>query len=172
MAKLIILRGNSGSGKTTIAKGLQKKLEYGTMLISQDVVRREMLYVKDGEKPKVEELIFQLAMYGKQHCEVVIMEGIFNSKWYSNLFKRLLEEFKEEIFAFYFNIPFEETLKRHKTKANASEFGEKEMREWWNPNDLLTIIPEMLLGKELEAEEIINIIYERAISKHRLQCNV
>ncbi len=25
MAKLIILRGNSGSGKTTIAKGLQKK---------------------------------------------------------------------------------------------------------------------------------------------------
>lgn len=27
MAKLIILRGNSGSGKTTIAKGLQKSLD-------------------------------------------------------------------------------------------------------------------------------------------------
>ena len=32
MAKLIILRGNSGSGKTTIAKGLQKKFGHGTML--------------------------------------------------------------------------------------------------------------------------------------------
>ena len=91
MAKLIILRGNSGSGKTTIAKGLQKKFGHGTMLISQDVVRREMLYVKDGEKPNVEELIFQLAMFGKQNCEIVIMEGIFNSKWYNNLFKKLLK---------------------------------------------------------------------------------
>ena len=123
--KLIILRGNSGSGKTTIAKGLQKKLGHGTMLISQDVVRREILYVKDGEKPKVEEL------------------------------------FKDNIFAFYFDIPFEETLKRHKTKQNANEFGEKEMREWWNEKDLLGFIPEVLLGKELEKNEIINLIYEK-----------
>ena len=96
------------------------------MLISQDVVRREMLYVKDGEKPKVEELLVQLSIYGKKHCETVIMEGIFNSKWYNNLFKKILDEFKEDnIFAFYFDIPFEETLKRHKTKANSNEFGEK-----------------------------------------------
>lgn len=161
MSKLIILRGNSGSGKTTIAKGLQKKLGHGTMLISQDVVRREILYVKDGEKPKVEELLFQLAMYGKEHCKVVIIEGIFNSKWYSNLFKKLSNEFKDNIFAFYFDIPFEETLKRHKTKQNANEFGEKEMREWWNEKDLLGFIPEILLGKELEKNEIINLIYEK-----------
>ncbi len=37
--KLIILRGNSGSGKTTTAKALQKKFGHGTMLISQDVVK-------------------------------------------------------------------------------------------------------------------------------------
>ena len=165
MAKLIILRGNSGSGKTTIAKGLQKKFGHGTMLISQDVVRREMLYVKDGEKPNVEELIFQLAMFGKQHCEIVIMEGIFNSKWYNNLFKKLLKEFKKDIFAFYFNIPFEETLKRHKTKVEANEFGEKEMRKWWLPNDLLKFIPEKLLGKELGAAEIISLIYEAVLEK-------
>ena len=36
MGKLIILRGNSGSGKTTVAKELQKKFGYNTMLISQD----------------------------------------------------------------------------------------------------------------------------------------
>ena len=48
MAKIIILRGNSGSGKTTTAKRLQKKLGHGTMFVSQDVVRREILYVKDG----------------------------------------------------------------------------------------------------------------------------
>ena len=66
MSKLIVLRGNSGSGKTSVAKELQKKFGHGTMLISQDVVRREMLYVKDGEKPKVDELIYQIAKYGKK----------------------------------------------------------------------------------------------------------
>ena len=49
MSKLIILRGNSGSGKTTIAKELQKHFGRNTMLISQDVIRRDMLWVKDGE---------------------------------------------------------------------------------------------------------------------------
>ena len=48
MGKLIILRGNSGSGKTTVAKELQKKFGYNTMLISQDEIRRNILWVKDG----------------------------------------------------------------------------------------------------------------------------
>lgn len=161
MSKLVIIRGNSGSGKTTVAKGLQKKLGHGTMLISQDVVRREMLYVKDGEKPKVEELLFQLAMYGKNNCDVVILEGILNSKWYNNLFERLLNEFENNIFAYYFDIPFEETLERHKQKPNAHEFGEAEMREWWHEKDLLQCIPETLLGQELEKDEIVNMMYEK-----------
>ena len=46
MPKLIILRGNSGSGKTTGAKELQKRFGRNTMLISQDVVRRDMLKEK------------------------------------------------------------------------------------------------------------------------------
>lgn len=45
--KLIILRGNSGSGKTTIANALHQRLKEQSLLISQDVVRREMLRVKD-----------------------------------------------------------------------------------------------------------------------------
>ena len=47
MGKLIILRGNLGSGKTTIAKGLQRRFGRNPMLISQDVIRRDMLRVKD-----------------------------------------------------------------------------------------------------------------------------
>ena len=46
MPKLIILRGNSGSGKTTVAKELQKRFGRNTMLISQVVVRRDMLKEK------------------------------------------------------------------------------------------------------------------------------
>ena len=39
------------------------------------------------------------------------------------------------------------------------------MREWWHEKDLLRFIPEKLLGKELEEEEIINLIYEKVIKE-------
>lgn len=45
--KLIMLRGNSGSGKTTLAHMLQHKLGRGTLVISQDVIRRDMLWARD-----------------------------------------------------------------------------------------------------------------------------
>ena len=41
MKKIIILRGNSGSGKTTVARALQKKFGYNTMMITQDEIRRD-----------------------------------------------------------------------------------------------------------------------------------
>ena len=129
------------------------------MLISQDVIRREMLFVKDGPNPKASQLLLELTLYGKSNCNIVILEGILNSMWYRNLFENLLDEFKDHIFAYYFDIPFEETLNRHKQKPNANEFGEKQMREWWNEKDLLGIIPEVCLHKELSLNEIVDIIY-------------
>ncbi|MBL4936841.1 kinase [Clostridium sp. YIM B02515] len=162
-AQIIILRGNSGSGKTTTGKALQRKFGQGTMLISQDVVRREMLFVKDGPDTKACQLLLDLALYGKNNCDIVILEGILNSKWYKSLFGNLLVEFKDQIFAYYFDIPFEETLNRHQQKSNAHEFGEKEMRKWWNEKDLLGIIPEILLHKELSLNEIVDIIYKDVI---------
>ncbi|MBU3195202.1 kinase [Clostridium algidicarnis] len=163
MAKLIILRGNSGSGKTTTGKGLQRKFGHGTMLISQDVVRREMLFVKDGTNPESSQLLLELVIYGKNHCNIVILEGILNSKWYKKLFESLLNKFNNQIFAYYFDIPFEETLNRHHQKPNAYEFGEKELREWWNEKDLLDIITEVCLHKELSSNEIVDIIYQDVI---------
>lgn len=49
MRELVILRGNSSSGKTSVAKDLQQLFGPNTMLISQDVIRRDILKVKDKE---------------------------------------------------------------------------------------------------------------------------
>ena len=86
MHKLIILRGNSGSGKTTVAKKLQELFGRNTMLFSQDVVRRDILKVKDGENPPALPLLKEMLQYGSSHCEVVILEGIFIADWYQLLF--------------------------------------------------------------------------------------
>lgn len=75
-SKLIIIRGNSGSGKTITSESLQNYLGHGTLLVSMDVVRREMLKVHDREGNLSSDLIRQIAEYGKGKCEFVIVEGI------------------------------------------------------------------------------------------------
>jgi adenylate kinase family enzyme len=157
--KLIIIRGNSGSGKSTVARNLQKKFGYGAMVISQDVVRREILNVKDGADTKAVPLLIELAEYGRKNCDVVILEGIMNASWYKDLFDKVQKEYGDGIHAYYFDIPFEETLIRHQQKPNCQEFGETEMRSWWKEKDFLTNIPEKLLTKDMKIEEIVDMVY-------------
>ena len=135
MSKLIILRGNSGSGKTTIAKEIQKNFGRNTMLISQDVIRRDMLRVKDGENTEAISLMKELLAYGREHSDIVILEGIMYADWYKPLFELAIQLYDTKVYAYYFDIPFEETLKRHQTKPNCNEFGEEAMRKWWREKD-------------------------------------
>lgn len=159
-SKIIILRGNSGSGKTTVANKLQKKLGRGTLIISQDVIRREMLWIKDGNDTKAVSLLINLIKYGRDNCSFVILEGILNSKWYSKLFQNIKDEFGTSIFAYYYDLPFEETLKRHQTKPNCNEFGESDMKRWWNEKDFIKVIKEKVVCKELSIDETVNMIFE------------
>lgn len=158
MSTLIILRGNSGSGKSSVAKMLQRKIGRNTLLISQDIVRREMLWAHDGKDTEALPLLITLLQYGKSHCKYVILEGILNSNWYKPLFKIAAELYKEKLFAYYYDIPFEETLRRHETKEKKFEFGEAEMRRWWNEKDFIGIIPEKTFMQDITLESAVNII--------------
>ena len=66
--------------------------------------------------------------------------------------------------AYYYDIPFEETLIRHKTKPNCNDFGEENMRRWWREKDYLGIIPEKTLDKEISLENAVERIYEDCIN--------
>lgn len=159
MSKLIIIRGNSGSGKTTVAKALQRKFGHNTMVISHDVVRRDMLWVRDGEGTKALPLLIHLLQYGRKNSEVVILEGILDAGVYRELFETAKKEFSSNIYAYYYDLPFEETLLRHQTKPNCHEFGEEDMRRWWNEKDFIGSIPEKALTKEISLEDAAELIY-------------
>ena len=159
MHRLIMLRGNSGSGKTTVAKELQELFGRGTMVLSQDMIRREVLKERDGIDPPALPLIKQLLEYGSSNCEVVILEGIFIADWYRELFEVAIELYGSDIYAYYFDIPFEETVRRHQTRSKAAEFGADEMREWWKEKDYLELIKESIITEEMSKGEIVNEIY-------------
>lgn len=156
---LIILRGNSGCGKTSTARLLQRQLGYGTMLVSQDVVRREILRVKDSKNNPAIQLIYDLCMYGNNVGYTVILEGILSNKKYGAMLRRLLDDFQGEKLIYYFDVSFEETVRRHATKPNAHEFGESEMRQWWKDQDVLSVPGEQRIGEQLSQAEIVDLIH-------------
>lgn len=159
MRNLIILRGNSGSGKTTVAKALQRKFGYNTMLISQDEIRRNMLWVKDGIDTKALPLMIELLKYGNEHSDIVILEGIMYDEWYSPLFNVANELYGENVHSYYFDIPFEETVRRHYTRSKSQEFGEEHMRKWWREKDFSSVLKEEIITSEMDADSIVEKIY-------------
>jgi len=154
---LIIIRGNSASGKSTVAKKLQHAMGYGTMRIPQDVMRREILRVKDGPNNPSIELIKSTALYGKTIGYHVIIEGILAKKHYGAMLETLIKSFDQSL-VYYFDIDFDETLRRHATKATAAEYGETEMRAWWNDHDYLHTQNECLLPADASADAIVGRI--------------
>ncbi|MFV0399719.1 MAG: AAA family ATPase [Oscillospiraceae bacterium] len=155
MKTLVLLRGNSGSGKTTVAKLLQDNYVGRALLISQDVVRREMLRVKDTPGNQAIGLLQLLVEYGSRSREITILEGILYTELYGELFRTVRECFGSRVFAYYFDISFEETLSRHSQRSLAGEFGESEMRRWWREKDCLSDIPEQIVTAGQSAEETV-----------------
>ena len=87
MKKLVILRGNSGSGKTIVAKKLQEKFGPNTMRLSHDMIRMEVLHVWGDEGiAKSEPLMINLLKYGRKNSEITILEGILPANEYHRLF--------------------------------------------------------------------------------------
>lgn len=158
LPKLISLRGNSGSGKTTIAHLLQSQLKEDTLLICQDIIRKQMLNAQDGPNSPAIDLLIDLVKFGHKHCRIVILEGILRSDWYSPLFQTIQQLYSQQIYAYYFDLPFEETLHRHQQREERNEFGPDKMKRWYKEKDYLKMIDETILAKELTKEKIIERI--------------
>ncbi|WP_406687702.1 kinase [Rossellomorea vietnamensis] len=158
---LIIIRGNSGSGKTTTAKRLQEHFGRGTLLVSQDVVRRDMLKVQDRDGNLSMDLIRQIAEYGRGKCEYVIVEGIFTEQRYGDMLRQLIQFYNGKAHTYYYDLSFQETVRRHNARSKRKEFGEDSLRAWWNAEDYLHVDGEVQLTDEMTQDEIVEMILEQ-----------
>lgn len=151
--------------KASVAKALQRKFGSNTMLLSHDMVRIEILHVWGQEGIiKSEPFMINLLKYGKANSEITILEGVLPAKEYNKLFETAVEEYGQNIFAYYYDLPFEETLARHSTKPNRNDFGESDMRRWWKERDFLPMILEKVLDKDVSFEDAIEMIYNQVIN--------
>ncbi|AIY01463.1 hypothetical protein ART_1864 [Arthrobacter sp. PAMC 25486] len=141
MSVLVVLRGNSGSGKSTVARALQQEL--GAVWIEQDYFRRTVLGETGNYPPLSVELIEQSAALALRHGRTVIMEGMFNPRSYSGCFCRLRDGHTGRSLFYAWELSLDETLRRHATRPDKrSDFGEKQMRSWYHGWDPLEGISE------------------------------
>lgn len=90
----------------------------------------------------------------------MILEGILYSTYYRELFAYAKKAYGSKIYAYYYDLPFEETLRRHETKPNRHEFGESDMRRWWLEKDFLEEIPEKILTRDMSLDTVVEMIHQ------------
>lgn len=157
-----MLRGPSGSGKSSVAKRLREVSERKIAYVEQDNIRRTILKEKEADDGANIALISQIVEFALTRDYDVILEGILNFPRYGKMLKELSEKCPDHHF-YYFNISFGETLKRHSTKWNAHKFGKKEMKEWYKHQDLTYFDGEKIITESYTLEQTVKMIAEEAL---------
>jgi predicted kinase len=135
--RLIVLRGNSGSGKSSVAAEVCARYGRGIALVGQDYLRRIVLRERDIPEGANIGLIDSVARYALGHGFHVIIDGILDSRRYAAMLEALRHDHHGTSFWYYLDVPFEETMGRHATRPQAAEFGRAEMQRWYRELDLL-----------------------------------
>lgn len=117
--RLIVIRGNSGSGKSTIAETLRERMDGKVAIIGLDTLRRMILREPDRlENTDILGLIDQTVTYCLDKGYTIILEGILAKPKYQKLIVKLLKDATCDTSVFYIDVSLEETIKRHETKRS------------------------------------------------------
>jgi predicted kinase len=162
MSKLIILRGNSGSGKSTVAKSIAQSADHKIAIIDADAYRVDMLFPKPIHKDDFAELMQHNVLYCLNKGYDVIWDSIFhandrNREYLGNVLKNL---HPADNFIFNFKTSFEETALRHATRHKSNDFDIDAMKEWYQPNEELGYDFEYTIPESSSLNETVSFIKE------------
>jgi predicted kinase len=160
---LVVLRGNSGSGKSTVAALIKDRVPKGSCLVvSQDAVRRDMLGEDDAAGAANIMLLEVIANWGLDRGLLVIVEGILNSGRYQRMLERLGTRSRAAHF-FAWDLSFEETARRHDQRTKRGAFSVDEMRSWFHGWQPLDFTAEVRFDHAMSADSAAITVLERAL---------
>lgn len=157
--KLIIIRGNSGSGKSAVAERLRGELGGKVAVAGLDTLRRTILKEPDQlENTDIIGLIEQTVVYSLGKGYTVIVEGILSKPKYKEVLMKLVASADCESHIYYIDVSLKETLKRHKTKPIADEVTDEQLTSWYQPKNYLDVPGEIVIDESSTLEETVNLI--------------
>lgn len=147
--RLIVLRGNSASGKSSVAACLRDRYGRNLAIVAQDNLRRIVLRERDRPGGANIGLIDLTARYALNNGFHVVIEGILYADRYGPMLQDLVRAHQGVTRCYYLDVPFEQTLLRHATKPDAeylAHVNEGHLRDWYRDKDLLpdgleTVVP-------------------------------
>jgi 8-oxo-dGTP pyrophosphatase MutT (NUDIX family) len=155
--RLIVIRGNSASGKSTAATAIRDRHgKRDLAIVSQDNLRRVVLRERDVPGGANIDLIDQTARFALSRGYHTIVEGIFNAGHYGVMITALISDHPGRAFAYFLDVRFDETLRRHATKTGTLNYGEAEMRQWYRGLDLLPGGIEQVIPAESSLEDTVS----------------
>lgn len=131
-----------------MARALRAQYGYGLAWVEQDYIRRVLLREHDVAAGKNIDLIGLNVRYALGAGYHVVLEGILNAGHYKAMLERLHHDFGGHWY--YFDLPFDETARRHATRPQASEFSVQDMQTWYQERDLLDFVSESSLGDTVQ----------------------
>lgn len=165
-SKLIILRGNSGAGKSTVAKALRDDTGRKVAIIEQDYLRRVILREKFESGTDTLELIEQTVKFALAHKYDVILEGILPFTVYGGMLSRLVEQCPQH-YMYYFDVSLDETIRRHAAKTEAQDFGEEELRKWYRQDDYTYFDGERIIPESSTIDQTVRrIVKDTGLARH------
>jgi len=159
VASLIVLRGNSGSGKSTIASLLQQELGALAAVLSQDHFCRAVYREPDQRGMAHAQLMEAAAKHCLAQGHTVILDGIFNASRYSRMLQRIAQH-SSNVWFYAFDLDFEQTALRHESRAKVKDFSSEEMRGWYHGWQPLNFVDEQRITAEEGPEEIVHRILD------------
>jgi predicted kinase len=169
-ARLIVIRGNSASGKSAVAAEIRRRHGRGLAIVGQDNLRRQLLRERDVPGGANIDLIDLTARFALDRGFHVIVEGILYADHYGAMLTALLADRAGSAWAYYLDVPWAETLRRHATKPQAAAYGESEMRRWYRERDLLPGGREQLIPDGWALDETVRRIMADSGLGDRREC--
>ncbi|MEU3321068.1 M15 family metallopeptidase [Streptomyces sp. NPDC006785] len=147
--RLVVIRGNSASGKTSVARGLRDHYGRGVAIVGQDVIRRNVLREHDTTGGANIALLGRIARHALDAGFHVVLEGILYADRYSHMITSLVRDHRGVSACYYLDVPLEVTLARHASKADSAyleQVTDTHLTSWYRTLDLLpggleTVIP-------------------------------
>jgi predicted kinase len=155
---LVCIRGNSGSGKSSIARELRRRHGRGCALVEQDYLRRIVLRERDKPGGAAPALIGQTVRFALDHGYHVVLEGIMHTRRYRSMLTGLRDGHRGRSLFCYLDVSLPETLRRHLTRPQAGEFTAEHMSGWYAAHNVLGWPDELVLRETTGLEEAVEAI--------------
>ncbi|MCX4445053.1 AAA family ATPase [Streptomyces sp. NBC_01789] len=159
--RLIVVRGNSASGKSSVAAGLRERFGRNLAVVGQDNLRRIVLRERDRPGGANIGLIDLTARYALDNGFHVVVEGILYADRYGPMLRDLVRAHRGVSRCYYLDVPYDETVRRHATKPDAEYLRHVtpgHLTDWFREKDLLPDALETVIDADSTLDDTVDRI--------------